>query len=390
MKNLYLLILSNSVTKFGSSLTRIAIVLYLFEKTNSVFNLSLFYMLISIISLLFGPLIGMIVDYFNRKSVIIFAEVANSVIIIILLLKLNIIQFLYLAIVLNHLFFMTSSTGRNSILKDLFNDQELVEANHLLVMSDSLIRIIGPVIGTVIYYLLNPHFIFLIVSSSFMLSALIISLVNYNQGNKEEVYVGQNTSTTNLKRLFSELSELRYIFSIYFISMFIITVINIMAPFYVTEVLHASKAYIGILDSALGLGMFIVFILYKLLKEKFNSKSDLLNFILGKAFIAIALILCGISFSKMIVIFSFFLIGIGVFLSTSYSNIIIQKETSRGNLAKVISINSSLIQLSVIMSTILCTYISSIVSIQHFFIIGGILIIIVISILGVKKHKIIR
>ena len=176
MRNLYLLVIGNSVSTLGSSVYLIVVVLLLKDLTDSGVLLGLYQFLALLPAALLLPVTGALVDRLSRRSVVIGADLFRGTVMIGLSL-LWIIPELVSPVPLLVVSFLVGAGNAlfvpavQALIPDLVPSNQLERANGLRGTTNQLSNLAGNALGGVAYALLAAPVIFLVNGVSFLLSA---------------------------------------------------------------------------------------------------------------------------------------------------------------------------------------------------------------------------
>jgi len=175
------LLIGQTVSSLGSSFTLFALPLLVFKLTNSAFDLALITVAEYIPFLLFGLAIGVWVDRIDRKRVMIFADVAQAVILcsvpLLSILGLLSVWWIYAVGFISSTLWICFNTAEFATVPSLVRKADLVTANGRLQASYSAATVTGPLLAGLLVALVPVHTLLLFDACSFLLSALAVSLI---------------------------------------------------------------------------------------------------------------------------------------------------------------------------------------------------------------------
>ena len=158
----------------------VAVPLYVLDKTGSGAMMSAFVMAELIPRLLLNPIAGVIGDRYNRKKLMYSLDIARGVLLFgVLAFNLLGIRELLIVQVLMSVLGTFFSAGISGMFPDLVEREKLAQANSILQMGGQVIRIVGPVLGGLIYALGGIRLAILINAVSFLGSGLFETLIEY-------------------------------------------------------------------------------------------------------------------------------------------------------------------------------------------------------------------
>ena len=276
--NIFLFASGQLVSLMGSSIFTFIISLYILELTGSAISFSISFAIGTLPRLIFGPFSGVVVDKFNKKKMIVSFDILSGLILIALFL------FSYTQLTLTYIYIATFllstantffNTAIVSSIPSIVDDENIVKINSLSQCITSLSSICAPLLGGILFEVINIRLFILINAISFFLSAISEIFIKFNVEEKcsekknniiEEFFVGLKY-IYNKKWLFY-----LFIFVLLFNSMLVIS-FEITLPYLTKQVLQFSSIQIGGLNSIYTLGVFITSIILTINKgNKINYK----------------------------------------------------------------------------------------------------------------------
>lgn len=171
--------LAGLISFTGDWILLIGLPLYVYTLTHSTLETSFTFMVGAAPTILFGPIAGVFVDRWNRKTVLI---VANTLLALELLplLLVNSMATLWIVYAVQFVAacvsqFLTPAT--DAILPSLVEERHLLPANSLTSIGSNVTRLIGPPLGGVVAVGLGLSGVALLDAVSFALAALLVSFI---------------------------------------------------------------------------------------------------------------------------------------------------------------------------------------------------------------------
>lgn len=273
-KSILVLSLSQSITWLGNSLQTVIFNYYLYQITKSTIVLgnSLVCSLLPVV--MFSTIVGYIVDKYSKKRILIFSDIARSVVVIFIpfLVNKNIIYAFLIQFILSSLS-LPFNIAQKSIIIELMERQYILKANGILTTIKSLSSIIGPLIAAYLISKSNMNYVFYFNSATFILSAFFNSLLKYKhlgRKNCEDMKHNEKHNRFNIKEyidvLFSLISN-RAIKNLFFLNILITVIIsanNVLTIIWVNIFLKGGAREYQLMSSCSFLGLFIgSFLLFK-------------------------------------------------------------------------------------------------------------------------------
>lgn len=248
--------LGQAISNSGDACTRIALLLLVTEKTHATAPISIVMAMQLIPMLFFGPFIGVLVDRWDRKRVMLAADLWRAVIIAGILFAPNLATIYLLSFLASTvgLFFMPA---RGTVIAEIVGPADLMSAISLSQMTFQTITIFGPVVGGALVGMLGIWIGFTLDAVSFLISALFTLSVAF----PPLPTAGERTSVRAFFRDFSEglnftwrNQVLRFLIVGALIFMIGGGVINVLELDYQRNILKISAAQLGTLMMAGAIG----------------------------------------------------------------------------------------------------------------------------------------
>jgi MFS family permease len=215
-RNFSLLWTGQLVETIGNALTSIAASIYVYRQTGSALSVGLMLMATAAPSLLVGLFAGVFVDRYDRKKIMIIADVLRAILIALVpvLVPLNVI-WLYVIVMLVSAIAQFFDPAHESLLPEVASDEELAAANSLIAISSFGSTAVGFAAAGLIASAANINWAFYVNAFTYVFSALCVSLIRIKPIQAEEetsaavvlqnlrAGVNQLLSTPVLRSLFS-------------------------------------------------------------------------------------------------------------------------------------------------------------------------------------------
>lgn len=185
-RNFWLYAVGRWISRAGWVIQDIAVPLYVLDKTGSGAMMSLFVIAEMVPGLVLNPIAGVIGDRYDRKKLMYGLDIARGILLFAIgaFNFLGIYQLLALQVVMSIMgaFFWAGIVG---MFPDLVEKEQLARANSILQSGGQVIRIIGPILGGLIYALGGLKLAILINAVSFFGSGLFEVLIDYHRETRE-------------------------------------------------------------------------------------------------------------------------------------------------------------------------------------------------------------
>ena len=264
-RNFALLWIGQLVSLAGDYMLIVALPYYVFQLTGSILQTGAMFVAETLPRILLGSFAGVFVDRWDRRWTMIISDVARATVLLLLLLvhSQNLLWLVYVVTILQTTIsqFFTPAVGALTPL--LVDEQQLLAANTLESLSNSITRFVGPPLGGILFSSLGLSSVVYADSATFLFSSLLIILIVVPKRGVEV----QDETTTRVTSVWREwldglqLVRKDTILSGIFLTMSVLMVgqglINVLIVPFVEGVLHGSAAIWGWAITAQGVGSLI-------------------------------------------------------------------------------------------------------------------------------------
>jgi MFS family permease len=260
-RNFALLWIGQLISMAGDWILLIALPFYIYDLTGSTLAAGGMFMAQNVPRVLLGSVAGVFVDRWDRRRTMIVADVARAVILLPLLLVRS-VDWLWLVYVIAFLQTAISQffgPAERALLPHLVSEADLVGANALNSLSESLTRLVAPALGGALYAALGLTSVVASDSISFAISAVMILLIALP---RTETAPATDASATGIRwraiwdewcdgvRLIGHDRVIRAIFATIATAMVAEGFITVLLIPFVKDVLHQGPTGLGWLLSA--------------------------------------------------------------------------------------------------------------------------------------------
>ncbi|MFX1481547.1 MAG: MFS transporter [Promethearchaeota archaeon] len=176
------------VSNIGTAISSLALMFFAFDLTGSAMAMAILAMAQTIPVVVFAGIVGVYVDQWNRKTIMIASDIVRAITILLIPLTVYFPSFLP-TIYWVYLLTFVYATGnawffpaRSAAIPNLVKEKELVAANSLSQMTFQVVQLVVPPIGGILIALLAPDyfFAFAITASTFLFSAFALGRMQTN------------------------------------------------------------------------------------------------------------------------------------------------------------------------------------------------------------------
>lgn len=178
-RNFALLWLAGLISFAGDWMLRIALPLHVYRQTGSTLATGAMFMAAILPSLLLGSVAGVFVDRWDRKRLMVAANLSRAAILLPLLLVRTgeWLWLVYAVATLESLIGLFFGPVENALLPRLVGEERLVAANSLNALNNNLARLIGPPLGGAVAAFGGLAAVALIAAATYLVAGLLIALI---------------------------------------------------------------------------------------------------------------------------------------------------------------------------------------------------------------------
>lgn len=264
LSNLILFSIASFISLFGTSTYNFAIGLYVLKLTASGLSFATTLILSILSTILISPFAGVLTDRLDKKLISVVTDILNGLLLILLYLftanhTLNLSMIYTITFVINAL---TSLYGINleAAKPNLVSEKKLISINSINKIVESSSSILGPMIGGIVFAMLDIRFFILINGFSFVLSAILQLFIDFKfcytdkDKNKEKFNFFKDI-IEGISYLKSKKIIINMLGTFILLNFFIGLSITVPMPYIINNVLNLNANFFGIIEAAFPLGM---------------------------------------------------------------------------------------------------------------------------------------
>ncbi|NSL66968.1 MFS transporter [Bacillus toyonensis] len=281
LRNIYLYSFGKTVSIFGSSIYSFALGLYVLQITGSAWNFAITLILGTIPMIVMNPFAGVIADKVDKKKLVVCMDLlSGGLLITVYTLSSN--YGLNLFIIYTTTFLLTVFTtffgiGLESAKPNIVSKERLMSINSISKIIDSVSLILGPMLGGIVFTVVDIKLFIMINGISFILSGISILFIHFElfeHDIKEECSIREINFIKDIKEGYFYLMEresLKNTFHILIsLNFFLGFAVTVPLPYIINTVLNLSSKQFGIIQGTFPVGMIIGAILVKKITNRFS------------------------------------------------------------------------------------------------------------------------
>lgn len=246
--------LSEALSLVGDRLIMVALVTLVYDRTGSASVVGLLMLLKAVPALTLGSLAGVFVDRWNRKWIMVIANLLQGLLVFLLPLSPGIafIFVIYFAMSIVNQFFIPA---RSATIPDLVAPEALLTANSLFAISFVAAMAIGPAIGSWITERVSLNAAFYTDAATFLIPALAVTFLVIPRQRQAVTKPGLGSDLrAGLTFVRSQPAVLAALATIS-AAFLVIGTISVTGVVITREILNVESSKYGVIMSALGIGM---------------------------------------------------------------------------------------------------------------------------------------
>jgi hypothetical protein len=388
IRNINLFTSGKAVSILGSSIYSFAISLYVLKITGSALNFATTLMLSVVPMVIISPVAGVIADKVPKKWLVVGMDLANGLLFSLLYLysiKATLdLPIIYFSTVLLGVFTTFFGIGMEAAKPSLVTSEKLIKLNSLSKLIDSSAAILGPIIGGIVFALIDIRLFILFNAFSFVFSAFTEWFIDY-QFNFDDVEdqnsIESSTGfTSDLKEGWQFFSRNKSILELFFIFVslnFLLGFsVNVPAPYIINQLLKMPSSSFGIINGMFPVGLILGTLTVEMVMKKVEFRKLLISM---NAFIAVLAALIGLpillNMSQFNNLLYYSIINILMGIAIAYVDVpimtILQTEVPKKLLGRVLSLIMSLVKVVLPVALITSGFLLGRVSVVFIPIIGA-------------------
>lgn len=291
-KNFSLLMFGKVTSLIGSYMQSFALSLFVLSTTGSATKFASILAISLIPNLIFSPISGVIVDWFYRKNILIFLDLASGIAVSIFAIiyfitgEMSLINIYVLVIILSLISTLDNPTLQ-TIIPTITKKEDLVEANALNSLLMSIGNIISPAIAALVYGSFGLEGVFIVNAISFYVSAFSEVFLEIPRNIKSKGKLSFSKFTSEFKdgiRFILKKRDIINIVSLAIILNFAFGSFSIGSAYICKIILKVSDFQYGIVDTFGVIGMILSTLVVGWFSKKYSLGKNLyVNLIIASA-----------------------------------------------------------------------------------------------------------
>ena len=371
-----------AISLITSAILQMAIIFYLTEKTGSAMVLSIASLVGFLPYAIFGPVIGVLVDRYDRKKIMIGADLiiaaAGAILAIIALYMELPVWMVMVVLFIRSVGTAFHSPALSAVTPLLVPEEQLTKCAGYSQSLQSISYIISPAAAAFLYSVWELNAIVAVDVLGAVIACITVALVRIPKLSIEQQSLNRNFMK-ELKEGFAVLKENKGLFALLLIGtlyMFVYMPINALYPLITMEYFSGTPMHVSITEIAYASGMLAGGLLLGLFSS-FKRRIILITasiFMMGVSLTISGLLPPG-GFTIFVVCCA--VMGLSVPFYSGVQAALFQEKIKPEYLGRVFSLTGSIISLAMPIGLILSGLFADRVGVNHWFLISGILILVI-------------
>ena len=295
-KNFSLLMFGKITSLIGSNMQSFALSLFVLSTTGSATKFASILAVTLIPGLILSPISGVIVDWFYRKNILIFLDLASGIVVSIFAIiyfitgEMSLIN-IYILVILLSLISTLDNPTLQTIIPTITKKEELVEANALNSLLMAIGNVISPAIAAFIYGSFGLEAVFIVNAISFYISAFSEAFLVIPRNIKSKGKLSLNKFANEFKdgiKFILKKKDIINIVSLAVILNFALGSFTIGSAFISKIILKVSDFQYGMIDTFGVLGMILATFIVGWFSRKYSiGKNIYISLMLASVFLSL-------------------------------------------------------------------------------------------------------
>ncbi|HWQ73459.1 MAG TPA: macrolide efflux MFS transporter Mef(A) [Desulfitobacteriaceae bacterium] len=369
-----------AVSLISSAILQMAIIFYLTEKTQSAMVLSIASLVGFLPYAVFGPAIGVLVDRYNRKMIMIGADltiaVAGGVLALMALYMELPVWIIMVVLFIRSIGTAFHSPALSAAIPLLVPEKQLTKCAGYSQSMQSISYIVSPAIAAFLYSIWDLNLIIALDVLGAVIACITVALVNIPELSAEQRHLKKNFME-EMKNGFAALKENKGLFTLLLIGtlyMFVYMPINALYPLMSMSYFNGTPVHVSITEIAYAAGMLAGGLLLGLLG---GFRKRIMLMVTSVFLMGLSLTISGILPSSGFIVFVLccMIMGLSVPFYSGIQMALFQEKIKPEYLGRVFSLAGSIISLAMPVGLILAGFFADRIGVNHWFLMSGILII---------------
>jgi MFS family permease len=269
----------------GSQVSRLGLILYVFDTRGEIVSLALLIVLDTLPGAVAAPLAGAVVDGMNKRVVMVVSDLSRMIFMLAILVHPT-LGVIYLMTALHSIATVFFQPAKSAAIPLIVKQEDLTRANALEQSAANLTLITGPVLGAILLRQFGLTATLLFDAASFLVSALLVLKVTIRQVERRQIDLSAAGAVNEIKEggqyLLRHPLALQLTFLL-FVALSCTSLWLPLAPFFIRDQLGVSEQLMGWQSGLFGLGAALGGLIAPRVIDRFGTGLTLFAAFLGEA-----------------------------------------------------------------------------------------------------------
>lgn len=361
---------SSLLSTVGSQVSRLGLILYVFDTRGEIISLALLLVLDTLPGAVAAPLAGAVVDGLNKRVVMVLSDLSRMTFMLVILVHPSLVV-IYLMTALHSIATVFFQPAKSAAIPLIVKHDDLTRANALEQSAANLTLIAGPVLGAILLRQFGLTATLLFDAASFLVSALMLSRVTIRKVERKQIELSAAGAVNEIKEggqyLLRHPLALQLTFLL-FVALSCTSLWIPLAPFFIRDQLGVSEQLMGWQAGLFGLGAALGGLIAPRVVDRFGTGVTLFAAFLGEALSMMLYSIVSQVGISMLVVFVWGVV-LSIIVVPFYS--ILQTIVEEQFLGRVFSLIKQGENLAVVLAMIAAALLQGFVATPLIFLLGG-------------------
>ncbi|HAS72793.1 MAG TPA: hypothetical protein DCS67_01455 [Clostridiales bacterium UBA8960] len=277
MRNLWLTLLGKGVSQMGSKLFGFAMSFYILKTTGSAQSFAISLLITTLPGVFLSPLAGGLTDRIDKKLAVVGADLLSGLSMIAIFFVIQseslTLTMIYLAEFILAVLFVFLNNAFSASYPNIVSKENLTKINAYSQGLDSVLSIFIPLLGGIVYGLIDVKLFFVINGISFILSAVSEMFIDFHMFGRRVVM--KVPFVQNLKEGFNYISKQKLFMTIAIYALFInffMSAFSIILPYNLITLHEVTPETNGMIQSVFPIGAIVMSVYIGKKNTKFSNQ----------------------------------------------------------------------------------------------------------------------
>lgn len=361
---------SSLLSTVGSQVSRLGLILYVFDTRGEIISLALLLVLDTLPGAVAAPLAGAVVDGLNKRVVMVLSDLSRMTFMLVILVHPSLVV-IYLMTALHSIATVFFQPAKSAAIPLIVKHDDLTRANALEQSAANLTLIAGPVLGAILLRQFGLTATLLFDAASFLVSALMLSRVTIRKVERKQIELSAAGAVNEIKEggqyLLRHPLALQLTFLL-FVALSCTSLWIPLAPFFIRDQLGVSEQLMGWQAGLFGLGAALGGLIAPRVVDRFGTGVTLFAAFLGEALSMMLYSIVSQVGISMLVVFVWGVV-LSIIVVPFYS--ILQTIVEEQFLGRVFSLIKQGENLAVVLAMVAAALLQGFVATPLIFLLGG-------------------